>query len=175
MAVPAFDSRGFLPPYIGQDGTTADRSPYSATMTEVVATLGSTRERRELIKGLLGYRTLLERLGYVDGLQFVDGTFAENVEAKEGRPPGDIDVFSFLMRPDHYRLDYSLWTSTGFPEWRNEIVNQPLNKQRFRLDTYAIAIDQAGPLSTILETTYWYSLFRTNELLMIGKDFLELR
>jgi hypothetical protein len=87
--IPAFDSRGLLPPYIGPDGATADRSPYEATMTEIVPALGTTPHRRSLVRGLLDYRALLTRLGYTVGLQFLNGTFVENVEGREGRPPND--------------------------------------------------------------------------------------
>jgi hypothetical protein len=40
VVVPAFDGRGFLPPFLGADATTHSRSPYEATMSELVAALG---------------------------------------------------------------------------------------------------------------------------------------
>lgn len=103
--VPSFDGRGLLPPVIGADETTRDRSPYFASMTELVATLGTTPWRENLLFGLLEYRKLLGHHGYTDGLQFIDGSFVENVEVGENRDPGDIDVFSFLMRPAAYQQD----------------------------------------------------------------------
>lgn len=172
--VPAFDARGLMPPFIGNDAVTKDRAPYEASMLEVVATLGTSEHRRDLIRGLLDYRGLLDGLGYSGGLQFVDGSFTENVEGREGRSPNDIDVFSYLVRPARYQQDHNLWATSGFVEWSNEIADRSLNKARFHLDTYAIAVDQHGPLSLILETTYWYSLFAHKKLTHDWKGFLRI-
>jgi hypothetical protein len=174
LPVPGFDGRGFLPPYIGVDGTTADRSPYEATMSEIISALGTTPTRRNLLGGILGYRTLLAGLGYAKGIQFVDGSFAENVEAREGRPPNDIDVVSFLVRPDQYRNDPSLWKTKGWPEWANQIANKSLNKKKYSLDTYAIAVDQHNALGLINATTYWYSLFAHKRITHDWKGFIKI-
>ena len=174
VPVPAFDARGFLPPFMGLDGTTRDRSPYRATMTEIVMTLGTTPERRELLEGLIGYRSMLTRLGYTDGLQFIDGTFAENIELRESRAPRDIDVFSFLVRPLKYQQDAALWGSAGFSEWLNEIVNRNLNITRYKIDAYAMAVDQSGPLDVIVETVYWYSLFAHKRITRDWKGFVQV-
>jgi hypothetical protein len=172
--VPAFDQRGFLPPFIGNDGTTGNRSPYVATMVELVASLGTTDPRRELVRGLLDYRQLLERLGYTLGFQYIDGSFVEDVEAREGRPPGDIDVFGFLVRPQRYQQDQAQWIAVGFPEWNSEIVDFTVNKRRFKIDTYAIAVDQVGPLDLIAATTYWSSLFAHKRITHDWKGFLQI-
>jgi hypothetical protein len=125
-------------------------------------------------RGLLDYRALIGQRGYLDGLQFIDGSFVEDIERREQRAPGDIDIFSFLVRPRNY-LDPTLWVSTGFPEWQSEIANRSLNKQRFGMDTYAIAVDQHGPLTLITETIYWYSLFGHKRLTHDWKGFLVIR
>jgi hypothetical protein len=167
--IPAFDGRGLLPAFEGSDETTANRSPYDATMAEVVARFGGSDERRVLIRGLLDYRGLLLRLGYTDGIQFVDGSFVENVEAREGRPPRDIDVFSFLVRPAKYRLDPALWASAGFAEWAQEVVDRPRDMARFNLDTYAVAADEHDGLRIILTTIYWTVFSLTDGSRMIGR------
>lgn len=143
-------------------------------MTEMVTALGTTTERRTLLRGLIGYRALLSTLGYTTGLQFINGTFAENVEAREGRPPNDIDVFSFLVRPAHYQNDPSRWIANGWNEWISEIANPPFNKTRYGLDTYAIAIDQHNALSLIKETIYWYSLFSHKRVTHDWKGFVRI-
>ncbi|MFZ5691763.1 MAG: DUF6932 family protein [Pseudomonadota bacterium] len=172
--VPNFDDRGLLPPYIGDDGTTDDRSPYDTTMTEVVTIFGTTPARRRLLAGLLDYRALLRSLGYDVGIQFVDGSFVENVEAREGRDPGDIDVFSFLQRPDRYSQDAQAWATQGFPEWQTQIADQAENKRRFGLDTYAVAVDQCAIVDTITFTSYWYSLFSHKRVTHDWKGFLRI-
>src|SRR5262245_63003044 len=109
VPLPAFDLRGLLPPFIGPDARTRSRSPYGTTMSELIAAMGTTPHRCNLLFGLLEYRALIGSLGYSQGLQFINGSFVENVEIREGRDPGDIDVFSFLVRPDRYRTDPTLW------------------------------------------------------------------
>ena len=174
MTVPGFDSRGLIPPYLGH-ATAPDRSPYEATTEELVGSLGGSPARKKLLLGLLEYRELLGQLGYTDGLQFIDGSFVEDVEKREGRSPNDIDVFSFLVRPAHYQSDPNLWASKGRVEWRNEIIDFTRNKTRFGLDTYAIAIDEVGPYGCIMGTVYWYSLFSHKRTTHDWKGFLQVR
>jgi hypothetical protein len=143
-------------------------------MCELASIMGTSPNRCNLLFGLLEYRALLQSLGYSFGLQFIDGSFVENVELREGRDPGDIDVFSFLVRPAHYRNDPALWASTGFPEWSSEVADRTKNKQRFLIDTYAIAIDQGGPLGVITETIYWYSLFSHKKITHDWKGFVQV-
>jgi hypothetical protein len=143
-------------------------------MTDLVHVLGTTTKRRGLLKGLLNYRALLTSLGYVSGLQFVNGSFAENVELREGRPPDDVDVFSMLARPARYRSDPTLWASVGFSEWQNEIANQSLNKSRFGVDAYAIAVDQHDTETNINSIIYWYSLFAHKRVTHDWKGFLRV-
>jgi hypothetical protein len=142
MVIPAFDGRGLLPPFLGADSATAPaRSPYRSSMTDLVSTFGTTAARCNLLYNLLKYRSLLHSFGYIDGIQFLDGSFVENVELREARDPGDVDIFSFLVRPAQYRGNDPLWHSTGFPQWTGEIANNGLNKQRFQLDVYAITVE----------------------------------
>ncbi|KYK45336.1 hypothetical protein A1D31_34875 [Bradyrhizobium liaoningense] len=172
--VPSFDNRGLIPPLLGSDETTHDRAPYQASMTELVAALGTTPWRENLLFGLLEYRALLAHHGYIDGLQFIDGSFVENVEVRESRDPGDIDVFSFLMRPAAYQQDPNLWASIGFAVWIGELMDRDKNKSRFLLDTYGIAVDQHGPLRLINETIYWYSLFSHRRVTREWKGFVRV-
>lgn len=172
--VPSFDGRGLIPPLLGPDETTRDRSPYYASMSELVAALGTTPWRENLLFGLIEYRKLLAARGYTDGLQFIDGSFVENVEVRENRDPGDIDVFSFLMRPPAYQQDQTLWANVGFPEWTSELMDRDRNKVRFLLDTYGVAVDQHGPLTLINETVYWYSLFSHRRVTRDWKGFVRV-
>ena len=153
MAIPPFDTRGLLPPFIGSDPTTSTRSPYVCTMAELAATLGTTSHRRRLLSGLLSYRALIMTLGYSEGLQFINGSFVENVELREGRDPGDIDVFSFLVLPFHYHTGMPLWLQTGLPEWTSEFADRNKNKIRFGIDAYAIALGPQTDWVTLINAT----------------------
>jgi len=96
--------------------------------------------------------------GFSSGIQFLDGSFVEDVEANQMRDPGDIDVFSLLQMPVSYAQNAAAWSTVGWPFWRNEIVDRPKNKARFELDTYAEIYPQPG-MREIKTIIYWYSLF----------------
>lgn len=98
--IPDFNHSHVLPPFIG-DGPTAasDISPYRGSMLEVTQRFASLPGRRRLIEGLLNYRADLAALGFVRGFQWLDGSFAEDVEAHEQRPPNDIDIVTFAFSP----------------------------------------------------------------------------
>lgn len=143
-------------------------------MTELVTVLGTTPWRENLLFGLLEYRRLLGHHGYTNGLQFIDGSFVENVEVRENRDPGDIDVFSLLVRPAAYQKDQNLWANAGYPAWIGELMDRGKNKARFLLDTYGMAVDQHGPLTLINETIYWYSLFSHRRVTQEWKGFVRV-
>jgi hypothetical protein len=175
VPLPSFDLRGLLPPFVGADATTPDRSPYWATMPELVSAFGTTPHRCQLLRNLIAYRALLAQGGYVGGIQFIDGSFVENVEALN-RNPSDIDVFSILSAPPRYLTDPAAWQATGLPFWNAEVANRDLNKQRFSLDTYAVLFEerQAQPMNLIGDIIYWYGLFSHQRDTFAWKGFAGL-
>jgi len=98
MPIPAWNAFGVLPP--AQGGlTSAGRSPYTVSLTDLVLHYGTSTERCAIIAGFLRYRAALHAAGLVAGFQWVNGSFVENVEEQEGRPPNDIDVVTFYHLP----------------------------------------------------------------------------
>lgn len=176
MPLPSFDLRGLLPPFVGADAATQDRSPYWATMPELVAAFGTTPHRCALLRNLIAYRALLAQGGYVGGIQFIDGSFVENVEALANRDPSDIDVFSILSAPPRYLTDPAAWQATGLTFWNAEVANRDLNKQRFSLDTYAVLFEeiQVQPINYINQIIYWYGLFSHQRDTFAWKGFAGL-
>lgn len=165
LALPPFDMRGLLPPVNGGDDTNFDRSPYFCTMTELCSALGTTDHRRALLRNLIGYRALIASDDFVDGVQFVNGSFVEDIEVIEGRQPNDIDVFSILMPPAKYAGPSALWVSQGISFWNDEIMNRVANRARFSVDCYAMLLNVGDLGSFLRQSLYWYSLFshkRTN-------------
>jgi hypothetical protein len=161
-----------LPPTIGDDPTTADRSPYFVTMLDFVRTFATSGERKALLRNLIAYRDLIAADDYQSGIQFLDGSFVENVEATRGRAPKDIDIFSMLHAPQKYLADMSLWQSHGFPFWSSEIADLKKNQERFSLDTYALLIEEA-PLGVMLQQVmYWNSLFSHQRETFAWKGFV---
>lgn len=159
MALPEFDQRGLLPAFVGNDATTHDRSPYFCTMSDLCASLGTTDRRRQLLKSLISYRALIGSDDYVNGVQFIDGSFVENVEMIEERPPNDIDVFSMLVPPAKYQNSSANWTTQGLPFWQSEIADNARNKARFSVDCYALMLDVQSPSAFLRQALYWYGLF----------------
>ena len=150
LPLPAFDNRGMLPPFTGTTATeSANRSPYSCTIIELCAAFGTSDHRKKLLANLIAYRRLIATGGYVVGLQFIDGSFVENVERSEGRAPNDIDVFSILPPPPRYHNDPSGWKIDCLSFWNSEIIDNAKNKARFSLDCYAMIEDEKN-LGTFL-------------------------
>lgn len=56
-------------------------------------------ERVAILRGLLSYRRELRLIGVVDGWQWMDGSFVENVEALRNRAPADMILSRFLVCP----------------------------------------------------------------------------
>lgn len=174
MPLPAFDFRGLLPPFVGTNPTTSDRSPYWVTMSELVVAFGTTTRRRQLLRNLIQYRALIAQQGYVSGIQFINGSFVENIEQISNRPPRDIDVFSIINMQPAYGGNLQAWGPTEFLFWQNEIANQALNKSRYSLDTYALLFEDLQPMDLIKGIIYWYSLFAHQRNTLAWKGFAGL-
>ena len=63
---------------------------------------GSTAARRELLAGLLDFRTELHQAGLTRGFQWVNGSFVTDIVQIANREPRDIDVVTFFHLPDGY-------------------------------------------------------------------------
>lgn len=176
MPLPPFDVRGLVPPFVGDDAVTSDRSPYWISMPELTAAMGTTPDRRQLLRNLIAYRAVLAGAGYVSGVQFVDGSFVENIETTAGRPPRDVDVFSILNVPKIYLLDDVSWSSIGLPFWETEVIHRDRNKARFSLDTYAVLFEEwkDRPQDLISHIIYWYGLFSHQRGTLAWKGFAGL-
>lgn len=97
--IPPFTSSGALPPFLGGNpAVQAKMSPYSTTLVKLVDRFASSNVRKEILKGYLDHRAALLNLG-ITGFQWLDGSFLEDIEALESRPPGDIDLVTFVWRP----------------------------------------------------------------------------
>lgn len=108
-------------------------------------------------------RTELRRLGFAIDTQWIDGSFCENIEASEGRPPGDIDVLSILRHPADPTTLQALVMAN-----QNLFAPQQ-SKVAFRCDHYVMTADALS----INQLCYWNSLFshRRNGL---WKGYLQL-
>src|SRR5262245_49215124 len=99
MPIPPFDGiLNVLPPHLGAPGMVLDLSPYRCTVAEVCDRFAISPARKRILDGLLKLRAELFALG-IEGFQWLDGSFVEDIEAQEGRDPGDMDVVTFVANP----------------------------------------------------------------------------
>ncbi|MER3352774.1 MAG: hypothetical protein RLQ73_02290, partial [Hoeflea sp. D1-CHI-28] len=142
-----------------------DLSPYEVSVTEVVATLGSTQNRQDILRRWLSHRSLLRAAGIEQGFQWLDGSFLEQKE------PNDLDTVSFVYRPE-YAIQLEDWTT--FIAENRRLFDRGQVKQNFRLD--ALFIDLHGHPETIVEMTrYFMGLFSHRRGDDLWKGMLKVR
>jgi hypothetical protein len=170
MTIPSWTTAGVLPPFDARNPTSGDRSPYAASLTEVVSRFGDTPERRVLLDGLLRYRAGLHRAGLLVGFQWLDGSFAEQIELLEGRPPNDVDVVTFYHLPaGKSQHDVVRAAPEVFP------LNGPAKaafKASFHVDAYAVHLD-AAPEILAGRSVYWYGVW-SHRRDRLWKGFLQV-
>lgn len=154
MAIPDFTDSGVLPPYLGPTpAAIAEMSPYPASLVEIANKMCASNERKAIMRGLLDYRQQLATIGLQEGFQWLSGSFMENIETLESRPPKDIDLVTFVHRPAAVQAD---------PDW-HAFVNQPLLnpkqvKATFQCHCYFVDLD-SDPTGIVSQTRYWFGLF----------------
>ena len=86
-SIPDFNYNNVLPPHLGNPTDTSKISPYKTDIMEFCKKFATSSERIEACKKNI-----------VNGFQWIDGSFTENIEASEKRAPHDIDVVSFISQ-----------------------------------------------------------------------------
>lgn len=137
-----------MPPHLGLPTDAAQLSPYPATALELCQKLSSSGDRREVLRGWLTLRNLLRTAGFNDGFQWLNGSFMEDAETLRGRPPGDIDVVSFLPTPQG-PLD---------PLIVQVIADRQQTKAQMKVDHMIVGLNWPGAV-IVEHTRYWYGLF----------------
>ena len=150
--VPDWDEDGVIPPVDPNDPASFNRSPYRASLVDVITRFGSSPVRRELLSGLLDFRAALHRAGLTRGFQWIDGSFVEDVESSRGRAPRDIDAVTFFYIPEGHTRE-SL--ARDFPD----IFAATAAKAAFSVDSYFVGLNQTDAERIVGRTAYWYSLW----------------
>lgn len=151
MTLPAIDRvLHILPPHLGDPAQQGGNSPYPVSMLEFAQAFATTPDRVVILTGLLDLRAILRAEGVL-GFQLLAGSFVENIEALEGRPPRDIDVATMYQS-----------TVPGFE--RQVIDRQPVFgdrgalKAQYRTDHFFVDL-ALHPAITFEFLRYWLGLF----------------
>ena len=163
VSIPAWNELGSLPPIDPELPTSPQRSPYLVTLLDVVMRFSTTPERRKVLLGLLDYRTVLHKLGFCQGFQWLDGSFLEDIEKLERRSPNDIDVVSFVRESVGLAMSDADLTALD-----HEAV-----KMQHSVDSYLVGLDEISSEEAIITSAYWYSMWshRRNQA---WKGFLQI-
>jgi len=150
--IPAWNGNGVLPPVRStQLGSSSDRSPYLVDLSDFIFRFATSPERKKILDGLLRFRAELHQIGIVTGFQWLDGSFLEQIEVLENRPPRDLDVVNFL---DLTKMDQSALVQQHQALFDNKQV-----KEVYALDTYLVQIGGALDADSALRISYWYSMW----------------
>jgi hypothetical protein len=144
---------GVLPPVRpGVPGHSPDRSPYSVSLADVVDRFSTSPERNAILGGFLQLRAAFHSAGVLNGFQWVDGSFLENVELLELRPPADIDVVTYFeLPPGVSELD--------FYNANQALFDHPHVKNSFKVDHYPQVLGKVMDAFQIRRLSYWYSMW----------------
>lgn len=166
-AIPEWNPLGILPPvHPGVSPAARNRTPYRADLLDFLKHFSGTLARIELLEGFLEYRKALHGIGIVSGFQWINGSFAENIELLEGRDPRDIDCVTFYVMPDR-EDEESLYYKNPHIFNHNEV------KSTFHVDSYYITIEDTLTQEMIENITYWYSMW-SHRRDLVWKGFIQL-
>lgn len=168
--IPKLNQSGVLPPFIPERGPTdpANMAPYTSTILEFVERYSHSPERIAILKGLLNYRKELKELGLVDGFQWLDGSFVEDVESNRGRPPADVDLVTFAFRPTETDDDWKALLYNNI-----ELFDASETKEKFFCDAYFVDLN-LNPIHIVNLTKYWFGLFSHQRESYLWKGMIEV-
>lgn len=163
IPIPGWNSLGLIPPCIG-GATARARAPYAVKLADVLLRYNTCPDRLEILKGLMSFRAAVHGKNLVSGFQWLDGSFLENVEALQSRPPRDIDVVTF------YRLPAGE-TQQSVYDRSPELFSAEYCKEHYHVDAFFACLDDV-PESLVANTTYWYSVWAHQRRTYTWKGFL---
>lgn len=154
MLIPDFDHNLVIPPHLGSPTLQSDLSPYKCTTLELCQKFSTSPKRIQILKGFLSFREQLNNHGLVQGFQWLDGSFLEDVETRESRSPNDLDLVTIYWG---YDIPFQENLFQNFVEFGDS----QLSKQNYLLDHYPF---DAGytPIATVEQSSYWIQLFSHN-------------
>ena len=168
--IPEWDSRGVLPPiYPGVSNTSPLRSPFSVSLLDLVLRFATTEERCKILCGFLNYRKELHSIGLDTGFQWINGSFVEDIETLQERPPHDIDVVTFFEVPTGE-------SQANIVAKCPELFDLHSVKQKYLTDSRFVSLTTVvGTEKRLVErSTYWYSVWAHQKSTFLWKGFLQI-
>jgi hypothetical protein len=173
LVIPGWTSQCVLPPCDLDDPASLERSPYVVSTAEFVQRFAISPDRNTILQGFLDFRRALNGIGLVQGFQWVDGSFVEDVEHVRDCSPHDIDVVTFYYSAD--RLTQNVLLSC-YPY----LFDARLAKKQYHVDAHVVELN-VSTLDTIVnqttlvnQTAYWYSLWSHRREDLLWKGYLQL-
>ena len=151
-SIPEWNFEGLIPAINSPDPLAASRSPYSASLIDLVVRFGTTEIRRCLLSGLLEYRGDLHNAGIERGFQWIDGSFVQNVEDAESRGPKDIDIVTFLHLPERHT---EVTLAASYPQ----LFNRKRLRETYGIDAYFAVLNPDDLEGVVARAVYWSSLW----------------
>jgi hypothetical protein len=166
--IPKMNASMVLPPFVGDNpAVKASMSPYPVSMVEVVERFATSSLRVAILRGLLSYRGALLRAGLVDGYQWLDGSFVEDIETARRRGPKDIDVVTFASSPADLS-DRKTWLGAN-----EGLLDPRRTKEDFLCDAYFVDF-RNRPELLVDDTRYWFGLFSHQRESSLWKGMLKI-
>jgi hypothetical protein len=156
MPIPNFDHNNVLPPHLGNPTIRTDISPYPCSILELCHRFSTSNQRIQILTNFVAFRQRMNAMNIVKGFQWLDGSFLEDIEAAENRPPQDLDVVTFYG-------GFTIAEQTNFKVTFPEFTIPSLAKNNYLLDHYAVDYCYS-PDVTVEQTRYWLQLFTHNRL-----------
>lgn len=166
--IPPFNASMVLPPFYGATPTNrAGMSPYQTSMSEIVQRFATSKGRVAILEGLLAYRKEMAKIGLVDGFQWIDGSFVEDIETSQEREPNDIDIVTFAI-PGVDKANFRSWFASNM-----DLFNPAKTKILYKCDAYFV--DMLKPPHLLVnDTRYWFGLFGHQRTTTLWKGMLEV-
>lgn len=170
MVIPDWDGQHVIPPVRDvppeQQGLRENRSPYEATLLQVVQRFAFTPERVRLLHQLMDYRNALYAAGATEGFQWINGSFAEHVEVRP-RPnqeprPYDIDVVTFYRPTEQQTLDLE------------ELLRPRTTRDRFNIDAYGVTLSMELTAVMVEAIAYWQGMWSARRDDHLPKGFVQV-
>ena len=142
------------------------------SLTDLIPRFGISSERLEILGGLLSLRSEFHKIGLVKGFQWLDGSFSENIELLQSRPPRDIDVVTFFHTPDTKTEDDLL---IEYPH----LFDKDHLWKTYHVDAYYVGLPDADLAEDELEdliadSIYWYGVWSHQRNSFSWKGYLQI-